>query len=147
MWNYSYTWLMSKSPDVRMVKVNSSKVFYRFVCTHCPQGMFKMLSNLLCKVSVPNHFFPFNWFTVALIVFPLTAFLFGMQLLLLYRKENASQRQTGQSSVSAKGTSTYQISVTGDKAPNAAPETMYIVFDQHALISWSQSHVTMRYWS
>ena len=28
--------------------------------------------------------------------------------------------------MSAKGISTYHISVTGDKAPNAAPETAYI---------------------
>lgn len=44
----------SKSPEVRMVKVNNSKVFYRFLGAYWPQGMFKMLSNLLCKVFMQN---------------------------------------------------------------------------------------------
>lgn len=37
-----------------MFKVNNSKVFYRFLGTYWPQGMFKMLSNLLCKVFMQN---------------------------------------------------------------------------------------------
>lgn len=51
-----------EGPEVWMVKVNSSKVFYRFLCTQGPRGMFKMLSNLLYEVSMLNDLLPFNLF-------------------------------------------------------------------------------------
>lgn len=61
---YSYTSQpTSKSPQVWMLKVNNSKVFYRFLGTYWPRGMFKMLSNLLCEVSLHNDLHPFTQFS------------------------------------------------------------------------------------
>lgn len=61
-----------------MVKVNNSKVFYKFLGIYWPQGMLKMLSTLLCEFSMQNCLHPFTQFSRDndLIVFPPSVLMF-----------------------------------------------------------------------